>query len=162
MATYKSEFFDHYYRGRLRPLSHYSLGWLPRWLKVDRPHGAAGQRCAGHAAGAKLAAVLGGLTTERSMPRFAGGSEWRKEVAAAGVAMPGRNGRKHDGGTRLSAGGTAALGTESAGAVAAGDGVVLFVDTFTAASAPRWPAPPPACLQARGSGPNARPTPAAG
>ncbi|WP_312182960.1 FAD-binding and (Fe-S)-binding domain-containing protein, partial [Arthrobacter sp.] len=34
MATYKSEFFDHYYRGRMRPLSHFSLGWLPRWLKL--------------------------------------------------------------------------------------------------------------------------------
>jgi len=34
MATYKSEFLDHYYRRRLRPLSHYSLGWLPLWLKL--------------------------------------------------------------------------------------------------------------------------------
>jgi Fe-S oxidoreductase len=34
MATYKSEFLGHHYRRRLRPLSHYSLGWLPLWLKV--------------------------------------------------------------------------------------------------------------------------------
>ena len=34
MATYKSEFLDHHYRRRLRPLSHYSLGWLPLWLKL--------------------------------------------------------------------------------------------------------------------------------
>jgi len=32
MATYKSEFLDHHYRRRMRPLSHYSLGWLPLWL----------------------------------------------------------------------------------------------------------------------------------
>ncbi len=32
MATYKSEFLHHHYRRRLRPLSHYSLGWLPLWL----------------------------------------------------------------------------------------------------------------------------------
>ena len=32
MATYKSEFLHHHYQRRLRPLSHYSLGWLPLWL----------------------------------------------------------------------------------------------------------------------------------
>jgi Fe-S oxidoreductase len=34
MATYKSEFLDHHYRGRARPRSHYSLGWLPTWLRL--------------------------------------------------------------------------------------------------------------------------------
>ena len=34
MATYKSEFLHHHYRRRLRPLSHYSLGWLPLWLAL--------------------------------------------------------------------------------------------------------------------------------
>jgi FAD/FMN-containing dehydrogenase/Fe-S oxidoreductase len=34
MATYKSEFLYHHYRRRLRPLSHYSLGWLPLWLRL--------------------------------------------------------------------------------------------------------------------------------
>ena len=35
MATYKAEFLDQHYRRRLRPLSHYSLGWLPLWLKLS-------------------------------------------------------------------------------------------------------------------------------
>ena len=30
MATYKAEFLAHHYKGRLRPASHYSMGWLPR------------------------------------------------------------------------------------------------------------------------------------
>ncbi|MGQ7295644.1 FAD-binding and (Fe-S)-binding domain-containing protein [Quadrisphaera sp. KR29] len=34
MATYKSEFLDHHYRGRRRPLNHYALGWLPRWTRL--------------------------------------------------------------------------------------------------------------------------------
>ncbi|MEX1334203.1 MAG: FAD-binding and (Fe-S)-binding domain-containing protein [Candidatus Limnocylindrales bacterium] len=34
MASYKAEFLDHHYRRRLRPMSHYSLGWLPVWLKL--------------------------------------------------------------------------------------------------------------------------------
>ena len=29
MATYKAEFLAHHYKGRLRPASHYSMGWLP-------------------------------------------------------------------------------------------------------------------------------------
>lgn len=34
MATYKSEALYRRYRGRLRPASHYSLGWLPRWMRL--------------------------------------------------------------------------------------------------------------------------------
>ena len=34
MATYKSEVLDKTYRGRLRPRSHYALGWLPRWGRL--------------------------------------------------------------------------------------------------------------------------------
>ncbi|MFF2085643.1 FAD-binding and (Fe-S)-binding domain-containing protein [Nocardia sp. NPDC058176] len=34
MATYKSETLYRRYRGRLRPLDHYALGQLPRWLAV--------------------------------------------------------------------------------------------------------------------------------
>ena len=31
MAAYKSQVLDHTYRGKIRPRSHYTLGWLPRW-----------------------------------------------------------------------------------------------------------------------------------
>ncbi|WP_227589912.1 FAD-binding and (Fe-S)-binding domain-containing protein [Demequina pelophila] len=34
MAAYKSEVLHQTYKGRLRPMTHYSIGWLPRWLKV--------------------------------------------------------------------------------------------------------------------------------
>lgn len=34
MASYRSEFLDHHYRRRLRPRSHYSLGWLPVLLRI--------------------------------------------------------------------------------------------------------------------------------
>jgi FAD/FMN-containing dehydrogenase/Fe-S oxidoreductase len=34
MATYKSEVLHQAYRGRLRPRSHYALGWLPRWTRL--------------------------------------------------------------------------------------------------------------------------------
>ncbi|WP_070380859.1 FAD-binding and (Fe-S)-binding domain-containing protein [Rhodococcus sp. WMMA185] len=78
MATYKSEFLDHHYRGRLRPMSHYSLGWLPVWLRVA-------QRCAPvvnrlvSGRPAKVGAKLAGLTPRRSMPEFAS----RKQIRQA-------------------------------------------------------------------------------
>ncbi|PVX59597.1 FAD-binding and (Fe-S)-binding domain-containing protein [Rhodococcus globerulus] len=34
MAALKSEVLHQSYKGRIRPASHYSLGWLPRWAKV--------------------------------------------------------------------------------------------------------------------------------
>ncbi|RAM38386.1 FAD-binding and (Fe-S)-binding domain-containing protein [Arthrobacter globiformis] len=125
MASYKSEFFDHYYRGRIRPLSHFSLGWLPRWLKITGRVAPLVNAVLATPLG-KLAAALGGLTTERTLPRFAGAGEWQAEVAATGVEMPGRRpsgkGKKHGVGTRLVADAVNEINT---------DGVVLFVDTFT-------------------------------
>ncbi|WP_033441411.1 FAD-binding and (Fe-S)-binding domain-containing protein [Saccharothrix sp. NRRL B-16314] len=34
MATYKAEFLHHHYRRRVRPAAHYSMGWLPLWLRL--------------------------------------------------------------------------------------------------------------------------------
>ncbi|MGK7223139.1 FAD-binding and (Fe-S)-binding domain-containing protein [Kocuria flava] len=101
MSTYKSEFFDHYYAGRLRPISHVSLGWLPRWLRLTGRIAPLVNAVLATPLG-RVAAAAGGLTTRRALPRFAGAGEWRREVAAA-------------------TGGTAP-GNGSA---------VLFVDTFT-------------------------------
>ena len=80
MATYKSEFFSHYYRRRLRPLSHLTLGWLPFWLKIT-----------GHMSGLvnallrspmrSVIAVLGGITPRRSLPRFAAKRELDAHLA---------------------------------------------------------------------------------
>ncbi|BDH57688.1 hypothetical protein MTP03_26270 [Tsukamurella sp. PLM1] len=102
MATYKSEFLAHYYDGRLRPVSHYTLGRLPVWLKL-----------AGFAAPvanavlrtplSRLITALGGVSRERVLPRFASRRAWRREVAAA----------------------------LSDGAPPRGPRVVLFADTFT-------------------------------
>ena len=79
MATYKSEFLDHHYRGRMRPLSHYSLGWLPVWLKIaERSAPVVNRLTAGRLA--KVAAKLGGLTPHRSMPEFASRKQIRREV----------------------------------------------------------------------------------
>lgn len=110
MATYKAEFFSHYYSGRLRPLSHYSLGWLPRWLKITGRMAPIVNAVLATPLG-KAAAALGGLTTQRSLPRFAAAGEWRKQVEAGSVP----------GGEARLAGTTEEPARD----------VVLFVDTFT-------------------------------
>ncbi|MGO1975251.1 MAG: FAD-binding and (Fe-S)-binding domain-containing protein [Propionibacteriaceae bacterium] len=34
MAAYKAQVLDHTYQGKIRPRSHYLLGWLPRWGRM--------------------------------------------------------------------------------------------------------------------------------
>jgi FAD/FMN-containing dehydrogenase/Fe-S oxidoreductase len=65
MATYKAEFFAHYYEGKLRPLRHYALG-LIQWearLASKMPHLA--NRLAA------LGKPLVGIAPERELPQFA-------------------------------------------------------------------------------------------
>ena len=74
MATYKAEALYQRYRGRLRPASHYALGWLPRWaaLTSRRPWTA---RLANAALrfgpAAALAKRFGGIDERRDLPVFA-------------------------------------------------------------------------------------------
>lgn len=76
MASLKSEFLSHYYRHRRRPMSHYSLGWLPCWLRVTgcvaRPLNLVlSTRLA------KPIAALGGISTKRRLPKFASARDQR-------------------------------------------------------------------------------------
>lgn len=85
MATYKAEFLDHHYRGRIRPLSHYSLGWLPVWLRAaERSAPVVNKLTTGRLA--KIAARLGGITptenyrSSRRASRFDVRSGARQEI----------------------------------------------------------------------------------
>ncbi len=71
MASYKSEFLAHHYASRRRPMSHLSLGQLPRWLRL-------GWRLAPVANGMLRAPGIGGLlkrvagiSAERDIPPIA-------------------------------------------------------------------------------------------
>lgn len=79
MATYKSEFFHHYYEGRLRPLSHYSLGWLPTWLKITS-RVAPLVNFALRSPLSRLIARSAGITTQRRMPSFASRKQLIREI----------------------------------------------------------------------------------
>jgi FAD/FMN-containing dehydrogenase/Fe-S oxidoreductase len=121
MATYKSEALYQRYRRRLRPASHYSLGWLPRWaaLTARSPWLArlanASLRIPPAAA---LAKRLGGIDHRRDLPVFAPES-FRQWFAAR---RPG----------------------------AAGKPVFLWVDTFTNAFSPQAGQAAVAVLEAAG------------
>lgn len=80
MATYKSEFFSHYYEGKLRPMSHFSLGWLPRWLKLTTLISPLVNLVLASPLG-KVVAAAGGLTTHRKMPKFASRKMLRDALA---------------------------------------------------------------------------------
>ena len=74
MAAYKTEFLAQRYRRRIRPLSHYSMGALPRWLGlVSRVPGLArlANAAARRPALAAVAKRLGGITPERAIPPLA-------------------------------------------------------------------------------------------
>lgn len=71
MATYKAEFYAHYYRGRLRPRKAYAFGHVDRWARYaskmpksmnffTQTHGVS-----------RIAKWLVGMSPERQIPRFA-------------------------------------------------------------------------------------------
>ncbi|UZX01582.1 FAD-binding oxidoreductase [Arthrobacter sp. CDRTa11] len=108
MATYKSEFFDHYYEGRLRPIAHYTLGWLPTWLKITG-YIAPLVNAALASPLRPLIASISGITTHRRMPDFASRKQLLKEIGGETVG----------GTTKAKASDTGTADT------------VLFIDSFT-------------------------------
>jgi FAD/FMN-containing dehydrogenase/Fe-S oxidoreductase len=76
MAAYKSEFLARRYARRRRPASHYSLGWLPWWLRVISGTRTAAlvNWAAKRPALASPAKRLGGIAAERGIPALAGES----------------------------------------------------------------------------------------
>ncbi len=74
MATYKAEFLHQRYRGRLRPKSHYSMGWLPVMLAAGRRAPNLGNRILALPVAQALAKRVGGIDKRRELPRLAGRS----------------------------------------------------------------------------------------
>ncbi|MEU6806756.1 FAD-binding and (Fe-S)-binding domain-containing protein [Streptomyces neyagawaensis] len=87
MATYKAEFLHHHYKGRLRPRSHYSLGWLPLTSALAgyaaRPVNALLRGPVG-----RLLARLGGVTVKRRIPAFASRHALRQALRRARTGEP--------------------------------------------------------------------------
>ena len=105
MATYKAEVLHQRYRRRLRPMSHYSLGWLPRWARAAARAPRLANAMLATRPIAAMSKRLGGIDARRPLPSFAV-ETFRSWFAARPVAPPSA---------------TASSGTP----------VLLFVDTFT-------------------------------
>src|SRR5260221_13183937 len=71
MAPYKSEVLHHAYRGRLRPRSHYALGWLPAWTRLAAVAPGLANLILRNGATASLVRRLGGIDSRRPLPPLA-------------------------------------------------------------------------------------------
>jgi Fe-S oxidoreductase len=71
MATYKAEFLSHHYEHRLRPRSHYSLGWLPAVARAAALAPGLANTLTHAPLLGNLTKRLGGIDPRREVPRFA-------------------------------------------------------------------------------------------
>jgi FAD/FMN-containing dehydrogenase/Fe-S oxidoreductase len=71
MAQYKSEVLHRTYRGKLRPMDHYALGWLPRWARLAGIAPRTLNRVLSVDWVRRAVLWAGGMDTRRKMPQFA-------------------------------------------------------------------------------------------
>ncbi|MDN5877081.1 MAG: 4Fe-4S dicluster domain-containing protein, partial [Brevibacterium sp.] len=71
MATYKAEVLYQSYRGKLRPMQHYSLGFLPQLARAITPLAPVVNRVSGLPGLTTVAKKLAGIDVRRSIPQFA-------------------------------------------------------------------------------------------
>ena len=119
MATYKAEFLAHHYKGRLRPASHYSMGWLPAAaLLAARAPGLV--NAAGRAPLlSRLIKAAGGIDQHRELPGFAR-ERFTRWHARRGARQAWQDAPPVEGARQAGAGPRKAAGR-----------VILWPDTFT-------------------------------
>ena len=71
MATYKAEFYAHYYRGRLRPRSAYTMGLVHWWARAASLAPGVANFFTRTPGVARIAKAVAGVAPQRQLPRFA-------------------------------------------------------------------------------------------
>ncbi len=71
MATYKAEVLHQRFRGRMRPRSHYTLGWLPRWTALAQHVPRLANLAFASPAVAHALRWSAGIDQRRALPRLA-------------------------------------------------------------------------------------------
>ena len=71
MASYKAEFFSHYYEGRLRPRAAYAFGLIETWARLISPMAPVANLFSQTPGLRGIAKWAGGMAVERQVPRFA-------------------------------------------------------------------------------------------
>ncbi len=90
MATYKAEVLHRHFRGRRRPRTHYTLGWLPRLTTMIAPVAPLANWLFGVSATRRVLQRLAGITTARTLPRVSSHSRrrtLRREVSAPDAVL---------------------------------------------------------------------------
>ena len=93
MATYKAEFLFHHYRGRFRPMAHYSMGWIPLWARLAAVAPRAINAVTRTPGLSTLVKKAGGIDVQRELPQFADDrftSWFSRRPAAAAAPSRGR------------------------------------------------------------------------
>lgn len=121
MATFKSETLHQTYKGRIRPLGHYTLGRLPQWLRLSAPLTPLINLAGRIPPLRKLMMRLMGADTRRSLPQLPR-TPFRKSPEALQGSYPCEGGHK----------------------------VLLWVDSFSDAMEPAVPRDALEVLQAAG------------
>lgn len=77
IADLKSQFTSEFYRGKIRPFAHYTIGWLPRWIplltRMSRVVNAVARWGLPRAIMDRM-----GISAKRALPEFRPRAEWRR------------------------------------------------------------------------------------
>ncbi|GAA3699501.1 FAD-binding and (Fe-S)-binding domain-containing protein [Arthrobacter ginkgonis] len=128
MAMFKSEALHQTYKGRLRPLAHYTFGRLPQWLRLVGPFGSLVNAVAKVGPLRRLMMRLAGADPRRGLPVFPA-KPFRSLGAAPVAVAPGKP---------VAAMGKP-VGDDAAGVAEGPTGdhpVLLWVDSFSDAMGP--------------------------
>lgn len=87
MSTYKAEVLHQTYKGKLRPMKHYSLGFLPQLARLVTPVAPVLNKVSGLPGLTTLAKKMAGIDGRRSIPQFAS-TTFRKWWTTTAEAAP--------------------------------------------------------------------------
>ena len=90
MATYKSEFLSHYYKGKLRPRTAYAFGWIYWWSRLASKMPGVVNFLTHAPLLRSIAKAIAGVASKRSIPNFADRTfrDWFKDRNIKNTANP--------------------------------------------------------------------------
>ena len=127
MAAYKSEVLHQTFKGKFRPMSHYSIGWLPLWMKAIGWVPWLVNGVMGLSLVRKIVLPIAGLDPKRGLPKFAPKPFHRTEFA-----------KERSRGVAKALEPAADAGAEGLNDIR-GNTVVLWADSFTDGLSPQIP-----------------------
>lgn len=90
MATYKAEFLSHYYEGKLRPVTGYSMGWIYWWSRLASIAPGVANFFTHTPILRNMAKAVAGIAPQRDVPAFAPQTfkQWFKQRKPKNVGKP--------------------------------------------------------------------------